>query len=305
MRPFLVLMCVAAATSASCMIIEAEPTNFISVALHVPDFQSSLRFVHASLEGYPLDDTPVLAVVHRSSPVLGLRGSPAEEAIASGASLIRLADGASVPMSVRSGLYDVQGRAVPGASTTGWSFVPDEPLEDGWHLLRVDLAGLIALGQNVGYQEFSPRDGDVLYSRFRVDSAEEWVNTEVRCERRDRDGNLLPADEQRCNFAAALSEAGPVSWEGAMLEVRYDGVTAECGALETNDVGAWRSCALPPSTDVEITLELLGTPIRGPVGPPPTRHTFAFEPLIPAGQLADLRGFSTWVPVEPNLGLVP
>ena len=305
MRPFLALMCVAAVTVPSCIIIEAEPTNFTSVALHIPDFQSSLRFVHASVGGSPLDDAPVLVVAHRPSVVLGLRGRPAEEAIASGARLVRLADGASVPMSVRSGLYDVQGRAVPGASTTGWSFVPDEPLEDGWHLLRVDLAGLIALGQNVGYQEFSPRDGDVLYSRFRVDSAQEWVNTEVRCERRDREGNLLPTDEQRCTFAAALSEEGPVSWEGAMLDVRYDGVTAECGALETNDVAAWRSCALPPSTDVEITLELLGTASGGPVGPPPTRHTFAFESVIPAGQVTDLRGFSTWVPVEPNLGLVP
>jgi hypothetical protein len=131
MRPFLALMCVAAVTVPSCIIIEAEPTNFTSVALHIPDFQSSLRFVHASVGGYPLDDAPVLVVAHRPSVVLGLRGRPAEEAIASGARLVRLADGASVPMSVRSGLYDVQGRAVPGASTTGWSFVRDEPLRTG------------------------------------------------------------------------------------------------------------------------------------------------------------------------------
>jgi hypothetical protein len=209
----------------------------------------------------------------------------------------------SIAGEVRPGWFDLTGEAVDG-TRVGWSFVPDEPLEPGWHVIRFDLSELEALGQQVTFALGNTSTAHSVYARFRVDSAHAWVFTEIACQRRSHDG-LLPEAEQFCTFGGGLGEAATVEWGATTMTVRYDGIVAECHSFSLGDSWFSTTCPLPPSVDSAVEVEVFSSAITGPVGETRMVHAFDFASLPRAAELPDWWQFDQTIPVAPMLGVEP
>lgn len=104
-------------------------------------------------------------------------------ALEDGISLIRVRDGASVPVRVQEGCVDVNGtvRSLQPTDAVFRSLVPSEPLEDGWYVFRADLSLLRATGLPFSVERSHyPVTGqevveDILYARVRWGSAASWA----------------------------------------------------------------------------------------------------------------------------------
>ncbi|MBK6534656.1 MAG: hypothetical protein IPF99_35435 [Deltaproteobacteria bacterium] len=269
--------------------------------LLVPDFRSALRYGDCGLDREAPAGPAVLGLRSNMGFAAGIDSVAAEAALAGGASLVRVADGAAIAGEVRSGWFNVSGEEVDGVRA-GWSFVPAEPLEPGWHVLRFDLTELEALGQHIVFFAGSSTTAHSVYARFRVDSVRSWVFTRVACQRRDHDG-LLPAVEQACNIGGAISEAAIVDWGSTSMIVRYDDQPVECAPISLGDSWFSTTCPLPPSTDVRVDVEVFSDAIAGPNGEARLVHGFDFIDLPRVVELPDWWQFDQTIPVAPSLGL--
>ena len=219
-------------------------------------------------------------------------------ALEEGMSLIRVRDGARVPVHLREGCVSVSGEEhlLLDGDALFRALVPREPLEDGWYVFRVDLAPLRATGFAFEHDDsLDHRTGeravdDVLYARVRWGSQPSWARV------------AFTRGSPRWTLAAVLSEASPGSALPS-IEVRQDGEPLAC--VDVHDTGGGYGVAvecpsgelgLPPrGTTVELTLH--GTDIRRPSGAPAGALT------IPYDELFHPNDSSTAVLFEPNFAM--
>jgi hypothetical protein len=277
------------------------PVTELGVMFRVPDFRSELRFGDLGRPGALADDPAVLAVLTTGDVREEIDEATVLAVVAAGTHLTRVADGVEIPLEIHTDIRNIEGTVVE-VELGGWSFVPEEPIGPGWHTLRVDLSGLVELGQDIHWEGDDQRRGDVLYARFRVDAATEWVFSAFRCSRRDH-GGLLPVAEQRCMIGGAVSQADPVEWAGTSIAIRFDGVDAGCEDLAFDDVSFGASCPLPATLESTIEIEMTGGAVAGPNGGPTTVHRVVLRDLVLPVGTDDWWSSNTVVPVAPEMGL--
>jgi hypothetical protein len=186
--------------------------------------------------------------------MLGLRwdgGLNHEDATAVAAHLtvgIRVVDLSTellVPGVVRDGFLTIDGTAAhTGEPETGWgtgfSFVPDAEMNEGWYVLTADVAALrdhhlTSFGRHLFV------DNDQVFIRVYIGSQVVWTRTLVTC---------FPGVEEpgRCEVIVLTSEAAP----HLEMTVEIDGL-ASC----TPTTGGRWNCPLAPEGSV-VRLHLLG-----------------------------------------------
>lgn len=292
-RPTSALYILCAALSSSCLEYDMPPGERPVIAMLQYDFSSSFdgnparyrREGWSSPDRYGHLDAPAALTVWlfdaASAPGFEL------EAARSDLTLTRVSDGRRVGGTVLVGWYGIDGSAID-PDAVAISFVPAGPLEPGWHVLRMDI-GPTLRGFRAGAVgvHADRRVGDVLYARFRMDSAPSWVGTFV--------GNVGPYPYDRTTFHGRLSEpdAG-VDWAGTRLEVRYDGVVQDCDWPRFGDDGFLVTCSGVPFPSL-MTLELDSPAVTDPAGERPTVHAIPYDERLDWGDLGIL--------VSPDLGI--
>src|SRR5690606_32229986 len=115
----------------------------------------------------------------------------ANETIGRGLYLVELSTGARVRGTVREGVVRLDGEVVPGwpdGEVLGvMSFVPTEPLDDGWYVLVADLREWMAMGPPVPTRlddENNPVEDDMMFVRIRIGSEPTWYMSGVSCSTR-------------------------------------------------------------------------------------------------------------------------
>jgi len=162
-----------------------------------------------------------------------------------GIRVVDLSTGLLVPGVVRDGFLTVDGTAAyTGEPETGWgtgfSFVPDAEMNDGWYVLTADVAALrdhhlTSFGRHLFV------DNDQVFIRVYIGSQVVWNRTLVTC---------FPGIEEpaRCEVIVLTSEAAP----HLEMTVEMDGL-ASCTRTTS---GRW-NCPLAPAGSV-VRLHLLG-----------------------------------------------
>ncbi len=179
-------------------------------------------------------------------------GRRAIEVIGRGLYLVEVSSGAAVPGEVREGVVRMDGAVVPGwpdGDVVGVvSFVPDEPLEEGWYVLVADLrewmtsnARVTRLDGAIGFVE-----DDMVFARFRIGSEPTWFRTQVHCDTRQ----LGHERTTWCDIMVALSE--PADLGSTRFELRVDG-ELDPGCVQTV-AGAWTCPHYPDGTEFEVQL---------------------------------------------------
>ena len=176
------------------------------------------------------------------------------DVIGSGVYLADLSSSTRVPGEVREGVVRLDGEVVPGwpnGDVMGVvSFVPSEPLEDGWYVLVADLREWIAMGTQVATGEdaaASPVEDHVMFVRVRMGAGPVWYQSGVNCGTRPRG-----ARDTWCDVWAATSE--PVESLGTTrFELRVGGeLASDC--VQPSGPAAWECPYYPDGTDFEIRL---------------------------------------------------
>lgn len=182
----------------------------------------------------------------------------ATEIIGRGVYLVELASGEQVPGEVREGVVRLDGEVVPGWPDGGISalgvvsFVPSEPLDDGWYVLVADLREWMAMEPSVPTHlddTYGLVEDDVIFARIRVGSAPVWYLSGIDCGTRPRGERTT-----WCDAWAVFSE--PVDSLGATrFELRVDGeLASDCVERQSSTGVGWECPYYPEDTEFEIRL---------------------------------------------------
>lgn len=227
----------------------------------------------AQLEHLAYSDPSTDAVI----PAAGTEAA-VMDAFRNSVSLLRVRDGARVPVDVSDRCVGLDGS--DRGPLGGVSLVPREPLEDGWYVFRVDIAAIEAAGLPIAGDE------EVAFARVRWGSALSWTNVVVS---RDLDSWIV---------GGTLSE--PVAedfWPTPSFEVRYAGEPVSCTAGDT-EIGFGGVCPIPPE-GTEIEIELLAPGITTPSGAPISVVRLPYAEVTGEGFATD----TSTIPVEPDFAI--
>lgn len=210
----------------------------------VRDFKSDFDAAIDTLPLYPSPfDSPSLCVALQGRfPVgadgRGWAGDPIER-LGPLSGVARVDDGSQITGNLRWGWFDMEGNPPEFGALSGWGlavcFVPAAPLEEGWHVFRVDFSPWTEFGTRL-----MPYGTDgVVYARFHVGSRPTWYETEVDCW---EDGRRSGLPDSACLITGFVSEE-VVSWGSTTIEVSFDGVPTECSPwLEPGSAGFAALC---------------------------------------------------------------
>lgn len=278
----------AVAISCSTASTTISPSGSMWLHMAVPDFRSSLDSGEDVVGLYPNPfETPSLCVGLRGGFAVGddergWSGNPIEHlGLRSG--VTRVSDASRIPGELRWGWFDLEGNpplagiyAAPSGYGLAVCFVPEAPLEEGWHVLRVDFSPWTEFGTRL-----MPYGTDgVVYARFHIGSRPTWYSTEVECW---DDGRHTGFPERACLVTGRVSEEVG-SWGTTTVEVRYDGGLAECSVILEPGSSAFGAFCPFQVDRSEVAVRLISDVVADLQGSHDRRHALAITPGASVGR---------------------
>lgn len=201
-------------------------------------------------------------------------------------SLVSIATGRRVEGSVLPGVHRHNGEAFvspDGAIADAFSFVPAEPLEDGWYVLALDLTDWRLIspdGVTFGGYGTYVEEGK-MYARVHVGARPTWYMSYVGC-----------GSYSGCTIGVVWSEPVP-DVEPSTFAIEADGRPfVGCGLSTRAETNIWWRCPYSPE-GTELTIRLVEADVIHPISDGAVAHSI----INPGDQSV------TSYPVEPRFGI--
>lgn len=239
-----------------CSTTESLPRlNDMTVRFAPRDFRSSFGTDALDTQGPP-EWRGALALYWVGQLDLEMAGRAVNE-ISRGLHLVDLSTGTRVSGEARAGLVRADGELVAGwpdsVNALGMlSFVPSEPLNDGWYVLVADLREWMSVAPFTRMDESATviEDG-MMFVRVRIGSEPTWYQSVVRCDTRP-----LGRDDRGawCDVGVAFSEP-PGSFGTTRFELRVgDEIASDCVERRDSVALGWECPHYAEGTEFEIRL---------------------------------------------------
>jgi len=185
-------------------------------------------------------------------------------------SLVSIATGRRVEGSVLPGIHRHNGEAFvgpDGAIADAVSFVPAEPLEDGWYVLAADLADWHLISPDgVTYTGGAYLEEGKMYARVRVGAGPTWYMSYLGC------GSPGVYGGGGCTIGVRWSEPVP-DVEPSTFAIEADGRRFDGCRLSTRtETELWWDCLYSPE-GTELTIRLVDTDLIRPLSEEAVVHS--------------------------------
>jgi hypothetical protein len=262
----------AIALTACLPIVDPPPPRDLSIGAFVHDFQTAVGSEPLLVDGEPV---PFGLAIGRVQNPLEDDDEAFAAALDSGTWLVALSTGQRVGGGVRRGYIDLDG-VVHSYPFHVYSFVPEEPLEEGWYVLAIERASVAEFGP-LTWGRAPNEEGGVQFYRFHLGSRPTWTHAWLTC------GEHTPGSP---SCVASVDWSEPVEVLGdTRIEVLASGVAVACTTtLYLNAIGASLECPYRVPDGVEWTLRVGGsvlTDANGTPSPEVSHVGFIAGPVVP------------------------